>query len=189
MECSFCLRIAVTRLGALSVLAFALAMGCTDFDSGDSVCTPGETNACVALGRDFFFMLSGERVHLAQPLNESLGLAMLKPVRCLADTPGSYDPGFVKWLDRSRSFSNADRDADALDIRAELRVLGELLAAELSTPSEIPQPGTLPSWASRPSGMRESLRSLRRDIATSDPPTSRSGVALRSPASVPPNAS
>ncbi|MDF3065099.1 MAG: serine/threonine protein kinase [Polyangiaceae bacterium] len=99
-----------------------------------------------ALGATLFTLLTGEYVHEAQTVNETLALAVTRPARPIRSVRPDLPGVAAALIDRSLSFAKAQRFPDARAMQAEVRrVYAELSGNEGThhSPLAVPEPEPL----------------------------------------------
>ncbi|RYZ09453.1 MAG: serine/threonine protein kinase [Myxococcales bacterium] len=99
-----------------------------------------------ALAATLFTLLTGEYVHEAQTVNETLALAVTQPARSIHSVLPSLPGSAAALIDRSLAFAKAQRFPDARAMQAEVRRVYAELAGNQSAPlSQLSVPEPEPS--------------------------------------------
>lgn len=131
-----------------------------------------------ALGATMFTLLTGQYVHEAQSVNETLALAVARPARLIQSVRPDLPSAAAALIDRSLAFAKAQRFPDARAMQAEVRRVYIEVSGATGTPSSmasfsVPKPSVLPPSAREATDPRLRLTVIRGAAA------SRSGATRR----------
>jgi serine/threonine-protein kinase len=99
-----------------------------------------------ALGATLFTLLTGQYVHEAQTVNETLALAVTQPARSIKTLRPDLPAGAIALIDKALSYGKPQRYADARTMQAELRVLyAQLSGQDVSHAARLSVPDLEPS--------------------------------------------
>jgi len=154
----------LTRDGAVKLLDFGvgrlgeLEAGVTNTLSGQTMGTPafmapeqargrwGEVDARTdlwALGATLFTLLTGEYVHEADTVNETLALAAIKSARPIGLLRPDLPARAAALVDRALAYARSDRFPDARSMQAETRAIYAALSGQdVAALSRVPVPDT-----------------------------------------------
>jgi eukaryotic-like serine/threonine-protein kinase len=137
-----------------------------------------------AVGASLFTLLSGQYVHRANTLNETVIYAATKPAPSLATELPDLDPEVVALVDKALSFEKKDRWPDAASMQRELRriaarVLGRAAQSSMEALElTLCEPLSVPSVPSDPEPPTRIL-AVPDDVgASEEPPTARALPAV-----------
>ncbi len=98
------------------------------------------------LGATLFTLLTGQHVHEAQTVNETLALAVTQPARPLGSLRPDLPEAACALIDKSLAYAKAQRYADARAMQADLRVLyAQLAGQDVSHAAQLSIPDLEPS--------------------------------------------
>jgi serine/threonine protein kinase len=139
-----------------------------------------------ALGATMFTLLTGQHVHEAQTVNETLALACTQPARSLKGLRPDLPSGAVALIDRALSYAKQQRYADARSMQADVRILYAQLAGKdmsqaelLSVPDAEPAASAVPLSADQESNPRLRMTTGRGVSASELPVAARASLLLR----------
>jgi eukaryotic-like serine/threonine-protein kinase len=99
-----------------------------------------------ALGATMFTLLTGQYVHEAQTVNETLALAVTQPARSLNGLRPDLPAGAIALIDKALSYTKPQRYADARAMQADLRLLyAQLSGRDVSHAAQLSIPDVEPS--------------------------------------------
>jgi eukaryotic-like serine/threonine-protein kinase len=99
-----------------------------------------------ALGATLFTLLTGQYVHEAQTVNETLALAVTQPARSIKGLRPDLPAGAIALIDKALSYAKPQRYADARAMQADLRLLyAQLSGQDVSHAAQLSIPDLEPS--------------------------------------------
>lgn len=135
-----------------------------------------------ALGATMFTLLTGQYVHSAATVNETLALAVTQPARPIQGLRADLPPAVCALVDKALAYAKPQRHRDARAMQAELRlVYAQLSGRDLSTAEQLSVPDLVPSSAESRAPGQETDPRLRvttaRGVSSSDLPGSRRAMS------------
>jgi serine/threonine-protein kinase len=140
-----------------------------------------------ALGATLFTLLTGQHVHEAETVSDTMALAIRKPARSIGTLRPDLPHGVIQLIDKALAYGKPQRYADARAMQADLRVLYARLsgkdvsqAAQLSVPALEAPPSSIRSGEETDPRLR---MTTGRGVSVSTLSAAiRSGLGLRHPA-------
>jgi eukaryotic-like serine/threonine-protein kinase len=136
-----------------------------------------------ALGASLFTLLTGQYVHEAETVNETLALAVTQPARSIKTLRADLPERAAALVDRALAYAKEQRFPDARAMQAEVRLLYAALAGQDVSQAQhlsIPDPGPPPSAPRSASDPRPRLTTGRGVSSSGSPGAILVGLASSS---------